>query len=133
VDQGPLDRWFALEMRALQQGLVKVAKPLADLVAEEAPSAVTAGGPYYFDRAALRALHDALPLLTRHRLRLPILVLLDKDVPGNGTVLDRTAQEALVELGLTPTIPRDGKLWASELLLRDAARRFPTCFQFAYV
>ncbi|MHB8586196.1 MAG: DUF61 family protein [Thermoplasmatota archaeon] len=133
MDERVMDRWFALEMRGLQQGLVRTPRLLQELLVEGSPTAPTGDGIHRFDPKALRALADRLTLLTAHTLRLPILVFVDREMNGSAYVLDRAAHDALRELGLTISLGEGNRGWASETLLRQCARDFPGCFQFLIV
>lgn len=130
VDDRTLEKWMALEMRGLAQALVKVPRPLAELLLEPRPAAQTATGPHAFDPAALRAFAERLTPLTRARLRLPVTFYLDRETDASAYVADRVAQDALLEAGLATGAPREGRLWLGESLAREAARRYPTLFQF---
>lgn len=130
VDDRAIERWMSLEIGKVHEGLVRAPRPLVELLFEERPVAATRAGEHAFDKDALRALADALSPLTRARLKVPIVVFLDSDVPGEGYVADAAAIRAVLETGAAKTTPQDGKVWMSESLARDLARRFPTCVQF---
>lgn len=130
-DDSVLRRWFSLELGSLLETFVANPRPLLELLREPVPSATTrAGLPHPFDRDRLHAFAHALPALTRAQLRLPLTIHLDHETPGDAYAADPATIEALRVLIPTTTLPRDGRLWLSEPLARDFARRFPTLVQF---
>lgn len=129
VDERVLDKWMAFEMRGMQAALVKVPRPLAELLAEVAPTAATGGEPHRFEVDALKAFSARLSPLTRARLRVPITIYLDRETEAAAYVADRAAQDACLEAAVATGSVRDGKLWMAESAAREAARRYPTVFQ----
>lgn len=136
VDDGVMNRWFALEMGNLHKGLVTAGRPLADLVREEAPTARTRSGePHRFDKDVLTRFHEALSPLDRRRLRVPITFHVDKDYAGDAVLQDEVAARLLHALGDLPPgrVVREGKLWMSHAQAQALARRYPSVFQFVFL
>lgn len=132
---GASDRWIALEMGKLQRAFVNAPRPLAELLLEEAPTALTRGGePHPFDRKVLERFHEALGPLARRRLRLPATFYVDRDMSEDAYLQDEAAMELLRGLGEVPadSEPREGKLWMGHVRARALAARYPGAFQFAY-
>lgn len=130
MDDETFRRWMRLEGASANQSLVATPAPLPSLRAMKDPGLPTRdGGRHAFDPAILARLEAALPILVRHRLRLPITVWEPHDAPGDGYVEDAAAIEALQALGLATTAPRAGRLWMSVPLWRQAAAQWPGCFQ----
>lgn len=135
VEERALERWFALEMTRFHRSFVTVPRPLPDLLAESEPSVPTRGGEMHrYDAPTLRRLHDALPPLTRRRVRLPATFFVDKDLPDDAHVADAPAIDMLRALGEVPPTaePRDGKLWVGHARARLIAQKYPGAFQFVY-
>ena len=133
VREGVIDRWVALEMGKLREGLVLAPRPLSDLLLEEAPAATTrGGGTHAFDGDVLRRFADALSPLDRRRLRLPVTFYVDHELPDDAYVADETAARLLVGLGEVPAGVgvREGRLWLGHARARALAQRHPTGFQF---
>lgn len=130
MDDEVLRRWMQLDAGRLNLGLASQQLPLATLLAMREPAVPTRdGGTLAFDAGALRRLHDAVPILLRHRLRLPVTIWEPSEHAGDGYVEDEAAIEALVALGEAVTRPRAGRLWMASHLWREVAARWPTCFQ----
>lgn len=131
-----MNRWFALEMGGLHKGLVTAARPLADLVHEEAPTArARSGEPHRFDKDVLERFYDALSPLDRRRLRVPVTFQVDKDFAGDAVLQDEVAARLLEALGELPPgrVVREGKLWMAHAQAQALARRYPSAFQFIYL
>lgn len=130
-DDNVLRRWFSLELGNLLETFVASPRPLLDLLREPTPAATTRSGlPHPFDRDALHQFAKSLPPLTRAQVRLPLTIHLDHETPGDAYAADPAAIEAIRALVPTTSPPRDGRLWLSEPLAREFARRFPTLVQF---
>ena len=135
VEEGALERWFALEMTRFHRSFVARPRPLAELIAESDPMAETKGGEAHrYDVATLRRLHDTLPPLTRRRVRLPATFFVDKELPDDAHVSDAATIDMLHALGEVPSSsgPRDGKLWVGHAKARLIAAKYPGAFQFVY-
>lgn len=131
ADEEVLRRWLSLEMGKILETFVPTPRPLLELLREERPTAMTRSGePHVFDKAALRALGEALPALTRAQLRLPITIHMDNETPGDVYTADPATNDALRTLKVSTTEPREGRLWMSAPLARDFERRHPTLVQF---
>lgn len=133
VREGVIDRWVALEMGKLREGLVLAPRSLSDLLLEDAPAATTRGGaPHAFDKAVLRRFADALSPLDRRRLRVPVTFYVDHELPDDAYVPDETVARLLVALGEVPPEAglREGRLWLGHARARAIAGRHPTAFQF---
>lgn len=130
MDDETFRRWMRLEGGMANSGLVVATGTIPQLRAMREPALPTRdGGVHAFDPAVLARLEAALPILLRHRLRLPITVWEPHDAPGDGYVEDATAIEALQALGLATTAPRGSRLWMSVPLWRQASGQWPGCFQ----
>jgi uncharacterized protein (UPF0216 family) len=132
ADDRPLEKWFALEMGKLRDGIVTAPCSVSDLLLEDAPSVATRGGaPFVFDKAVLARVGAALSPLERRRLRLPVTFFVDSEMPEDAYLADETAVALLRALGEAPTLAsREGKAWVGHARARDIAARFPTVFQF---
>lgn len=132
-DGSAIDRWIALEMRKLSEGLVTAPRPLGDLLLEAAPSAPTrGGGAHSFDPAVLARLASALSALDRRRVRLPVTFYVHHEMPDDAYVADEAAGRLLHALGEVPLglEPREGRLWLGHARARAIAAKHPTAFQF---
>jgi uncharacterized protein (UPF0216 family) len=130
-----MERWFALEMGSVRDSLVVTARPLGDLLLEDAPAVTTRGGTAHaFDKAALASLGLVLSPLERRRVRVPITFYVDHDLPEDAYVSDEPSLVALRALGELPESAqlRDGRGWLGHARARDIATRHPTLFQFAH-
>lgn len=130
----PVEKWFALEMGRVHEGLVISPRPLHELLAEDAPSAPTRGGGVHaFDKAMLERAAALLSPLERRRLRLPVTFYVDKDVDADAYVADASAIALLRALGAVApgTEPRDGRVWLGLARARLVAARHASLFQFA--
>lgn len=133
-DDQALERWLRHEMAGIQNALVRNPIPLLELLAANSPQTSTRGGEAYrFDPDALRAVAARLSPLGRAVLRLPILFYLDREAPGSCFVSDPGQAQALAELGIVRSDPREGRQWLSEPLAREFARAHPTLAQFVMV
>lgn len=133
LDEGPLERWFALEMHRFHESLVRQRAPLSDLLAEEEPARPRRDGSrHLFDRDALERLRDAVRPHEVHRLRVPLRFRSDDQVEGSVYLQDELASRALKELGLVREDRelREGRLWLAEALAVEVARELPTCVEF---
>lgn len=133
VRDGPIDRWIALEMGKVREGLVLAPRPLGDLLMEDAPTAPTRGGGVHaFDKAVLRRLGDALSPLDRRRLRVPVTFYVDHELPEDAYLADEVAARLLHALGDVPAplSAREGKYWVGHARARAIAARHPSAFQF---
>ena len=131
--EGVIDRWVALEMGKLREGLVLAPRPLSDVLLEDAPAATTrGGGAHAFDKPVLQRFADALSPLERRRLRVPVTFYVDHELPDDAYVADETAARLLAALGEVPEGAgmREGKLWLGHARARAIAQRHPTAFQF---
>ena len=136
VEEGTLAKWFGLEMARVQEGFVPRARPLADLLLEDHPSAPTRSGEFHvFDKAVLQRFHDAMGAFDRRRLRLPLTFYVDKDMPDDAYLTEEIAVRLLKALGEIPAgkEPREGRLWLAHTNARLLAQRHRGAFQFAYL
>lgn len=131
--EGAIDKWIALEMGKLREGLVLSPRSLGDVLLEDVPTATTRGGGVHaFDKAVLQRFADALSPLDRRRLKVPITFYVDHDMPDDAYLSDEAAARLLVALGDVPSgaAPREGKLWLGHARARGIAARYPSAFQF---
>lgn len=120
-----------LEVGRVNASLVRTPAYLSLLRAQAEPALETKdGGTHRFDKATLDRLFDALSPLTRASLRLPILLYLDHELPGECYVADPVAIEALVQLDAVRARPREGRLWMNLGAARGLVKAWPTVFQF---
>jgi len=132
TDEFVLSRWMSMEIGKINEGLVRDRKPLADLLLEQTPSAITKKGePYSFDRSVLALLGQKLPGELHRRLRLPILFFMSPDVPDSCWCMDPAAFDALVHLGEISSMRllQDGKFWVSRAIVYAILQRYPTAVQ----
>lgn len=127
-----LDRWVALEMRGLSDGLVARRKSLAALLQEERPHCLTREGEERpFDPDVLLRLAAVTSEEERSRLRLPITLTFSAEAGDECRVDDDLAGEVLRRLekfGKAYPV-RDGRMWLPSSLGVDLLRRYPTAFQ----
>lgn len=128
-----IDKWIALEMGRMREGLVLAPRPLGDLLLEDRPTAPTrGGGAHSFDKAVLERLAAHVGAFDRRRLRLPITFYVEHETPDDAYVQDEAAWRLLVALGdvSSDVAPREGRLWLGHARARAIAARHPTVFQF---
>lgn len=135
VEEGTMERWFALEMTRFHRAFVAQPRSLAELLTESEPTAPTKSGDLHrYDINTLRRIHDALSPLARRRVKLPATFFVDKDLPNDASVADEPTIQMLHALGEVPpgTLPREGRLWLGHTRARLIAERYPGAFQFVY-
>jgi uncharacterized protein (UPF0216 family) len=131
-----VERWMALEMRGIQQGLVVRRRSLRDLLQEDKPQCTTReGDPYLFDPAVLEKLAEVTTEEERAKLRLPITLRFLSDMEGHCTVDDPIAAEVLRRLeGFGKAYPfRDGRMWLPYSLGLELILKYPTAIQRLFV
>lgn len=132
TDESVLARWIGIEIAKMNQGLVTERKPLAVLLAEDAPSSVTKNGERYsFDHAVLSSLAGRLPEELWRHLKLPILFYLSPDVPHSCSCPDSTALAALQhmeEVSILRTL-QGGRFWVSRPIVYAIMQKYPTAVQ----
>lgn len=131
MDEDTLKRWMNLEIYQTNQATVTQPRFLPELLAEDEPAAEKRDGSIHrFDPDVLDELAEALSPLARIELKLPITFYLSHKTSDDCYVADDAAIEALAQLGVTDTEPRDGKLWLSTPLARRFAKDWPGVAQF---
>ncbi|OPX62531.1 MULTISPECIES: DUF61 family protein [unclassified Methanoregula] len=132
TDESVLQRWIGIEVKKMNQGIVKERKRLAALLAEETPQSVTKGDePYYFDRAVLDVLAKGLPEDLHRRLRLPVFFYASPDTPDSCSCPDDAALEALQKLGEVSTLRtmQGDRFWVSKPIAYALLQKYPTAVQ----
>lgn len=131
VDEDTLKRWINVEVRGANRATVTRARPLAELVDEDEPKATARDGTeHVFDPEVLGRLYEALSPIARMDLKLPITIYLSHKSDDSCYVADDAAIEALTQLGMATSDPREGKLWLGRALARRFAKEWPTVTQF---
>lgn len=134
VDEETLKRWMNVEIRQSNRSTVTRGRPLNELLAEDEPAAEARdGSPHRFDPEVLERLADELSAIARADLRLPITFYMSRRTGDDCYVADDAAIEALTQLDVAKTDPREGKLWMGTALARTFAREWPTIAQFVIV
>ncbi|MDI6720185.1 MAG: DUF61 family protein [Methanomicrobiales archaeon] len=132
TDDAVFLRWMRTELGRINRGIVSERKTLEDLLQEVKPASRTRGGEeHLYRRDVLQRLGEALPKDLHGRLRLPILFYFDTEVSDSAYLTDRTAAQALQELGeLSPLRTfRDGRLWVSRAIVYAILQKYPTAVQ----
>jgi len=132
TDESVMMKWMALEFGRMNKGIVTSRRTLAELLAEEAPTAATKeGGEHRFDRRVLAALGEKLPPEMHRRLRLPILFRQDMTVANSVYLTDEAAVTALQMLGELGPLYRMEKerLWISRPIAYAILLKYPTAVQ----
>ncbi len=133
-DDRTLKKWFALEGHRLNEGLVTSPRPIDELLGQDEPSLPTKkGGEHTFDRETVERFADGLSPLVRSSIKLPITIYFSHQTQNDGYIQDKHAIQAIEQLDLADTQPRDGKLWIGRPLAYDLAKAWPTVFQFCRV
>jgi uncharacterized protein (UPF0216 family) len=131
VDDDTLEQWINVEVAEANKAIVSDGVRLSELLAMDEPTATARdGSTHRFDPEALERLREELSPLTRAELELPITFYRDRQASGSCYVADATAQEALDQLGVATSEPREGKLWIGTALAKDFARDWPGLAQF---
>jgi len=131
-DESVLQRWMRIEIAKMNGGVVTERKPLAALLAEETPAAVTRNGdPYHFDRTVIGVLGRSLPEDLHRKLRLPILFSCSPDTPGSCSCTDPAALETLRMLGEVSPMrtSHGGRFWVSRPIVLAIMQKYPTAVQ----
>jgi hypothetical protein len=132
TDESVLARWIGIEIAKMNKGLVNVRKPLAVLLGEDNPSAVTKNGePYWFDKAVIAMLGGSLPSALHRTLKLPILFYSSPDTPGSCSCPDAPALAALQLLGEVSTLRtmQGNRFWVSRPIVYAIVQKYPTVVQ----
>lgn len=132
TDESVLARWIGMEVRKMNEGLVKERKPLAVLLLEDKPSSFTKGGePYYFDPVVLLLLKRIIPADLQRQLRLPVLFYLSPDTPGSCSCPDEPALLALQLLGEVSELRtmQGGRFFVSRPIVFAIIKKYPTAVQ----
>lgn len=132
TDESVLNRWMGMEIRKINEGVVRERKTLAVLLCEDRPSAETKKGEtYYFHRETIADLGRKLPDQLHVRLRLPILFFLLPDAPDSCSCSDEAAFHALQALGEISTLRtfEQGKFWVAQAIAYAILRKYPIVIQ----
>lgn len=116
-DEPVMTRWLALELRRMNDGIVAARKPLAVLLTEPVPTAVTKDGrEYRFDRSVLELIAEGVDDHTKRHLRLPVFFYFDPSVQDSCFLDDEVAVAALQQLGEISRMRTfvDGRLFAGK-------------------
>ncbi len=131
IDEDTLERWMKLEVHEVNKATVTKGRRLRELLGESEPTANKRNGEEHrFESDVLDRLSDELSPLVRVNLRLPITIYFDHQTETGAYIAHEWAIEAVDQLGLTETSPREGKLWLSRTKAMQMAREYPTAFQF---
>jgi uncharacterized protein (UPF0216 family) len=132
TDEAVLNRWMGLEIRRMNESIVRDRKTLSALLSEDEPASETKKGDLYrFDKSVIAALGSALPASLHTRLRLPILFFLSPDVPDSCSCPDEAAFLALRELGEISHLRtmEGGRFWVARAIAYAILREYPTAVQ----
>lgn len=131
IDEETLERWTNLEVREVNKSTVTKGRRLRELLSEDEPSAPTRDGEEHeFDPETLERLDEELSPLVRANLRLPITIYFDHQTETGAYIAHDEAIDAVDQLDVTETSPREGKLWLSRSQAIQIAREYPSAFQF---
>jgi hypothetical protein len=125
---------MGMEIGKINAGIVTSRKPLAVLLEEEVPSAMTKSEErYYFDRGAIIAFGEKLPRELHARLKLPILFFLSPDVPDSCSCSDEATFYALRHLGEISAMRtvQGGTFWVARPIVYAILKKYPTVVQIA--
>ena len=132
TDESVLQRWIGIEVKKMNQGIVRERKRLSVLLEEETPQSVTKGDePYYFDRAVLDVLAKALPEDLHRRLRLPVFFYASPDTPDSCSCPDEAALVAFQALGEVSNLRtmQGDRFWVSRPIVFALLKKYPTAVQ----
>ncbi len=130
-----MDRWLALEVGRLNEGLVVEKKSLARLLSENPPVCRTRSGEEHrFDRSWLERLASVLSEEETERLRLPITLFVSGDMADAAYLTDAVGAKALRALeSLGSAFPyREGRMFLPHSLAFDLVRRSGGTLQLAF-
>ena len=132
TDESVLTRWMGMEIKKMNEGIVRDRKSLSVLLGEKIPSATTKKGePYYFQKEVIALLGAKLPPELHVRLKLPILFFASPDVPDSCSCNDEAAFDALKLLGEISEMRtmQERRCWVSRVIAYAIMHKYPTAVQ----
>ncbi len=131
-DERGLEGWMGRTLKALHSGFVTRRRPLEQLLSEAHPTSVTQEGEAHeFDREELQRWASHATPEEAHRLRLPLTLNFDADLPDSCFIDDDVGGEVLRRMeNFGRAYPwREGRMWLPHSLGLELLGRYPTTLQ----